>query len=320
MHPRLYLPLRYKNYFSLEPSAGIRETLWYLDDREDFSVNNNKSFSRELVDAMLDLSTDLSRSYELNSKTADRIKHTIRPQVIYNFIPPTSQDNLPEFDGVDRIDKESAVTYSITNTFSLRSRLPEENVKENLKTRAEDDDTEIVNTEPVYAYRPFCRFKVEQTYDFNETIEGEPFSPIYARLDLRAGNLLSLNADAEWSTYDSSFLNQNIALRVADKRGDQVFLQHRYDKGRLETFYGNAIINLHERISMFTEYEKNIKDGETLSYGVGFLYMASCWSLDIGYMDEEGDKKYSLMVNLYGLGGLGTSYTGRMIENPFTYY
>jgi LPS-assembly protein len=319
IHPRLYVPLKYKHYFSIEPSVGVRETLWYLDDREDFSDENSKSFSRELLDAKLDLSTDLSRSYSLNSQTANRIKHTIRPQVIYNFIPPTSQDNLPEFDEVDRIEKTSAVTYSITNIFSLRSRLPEENMKHTLKTGA-TDDTEIVDREPFYAYRPFGRFKVEQSYDFHETIEGKPFSPIFAELDMTTGSLFSLNADAEWSTYDSRFLTHNIALTIAGKRGDRLFMEHRYAQDLRETFYGDAIIKLHERIAMFTEYERNINDGKTLLYGIGLLYMASCWSLDIGYANEEGDKKYAVMVNLYGLGGLGTAYTGRMIENPFAYH
>jgi LPS-assembly protein len=315
IHPRLYLPLRYKNYISIEPSVGLRETLWYLDDQENFS-GNNKSVNREVVDAALDLSTDLSRSYKLNSTTSDRIRHTIRPQVIYNFIPPTSQDNLPNFDAVDRIEKVSTVTYSITNIFSLRSKLAGEIMKYNLETETKDD-IEIDDSVPAFSYRPFCRFQVEQSYDFNETIEGEPFSPIFARLDLTAGRLLSLRADAQWSTYESDFLTRNIALRAADKRGDRIFLQHRYTKDLQETFYADAIINLHERIAMFTEYERNIEDGNTLLYGFGFLYMASCWSLDIGYADEEGDKKYAFMVNLYGLGGLGQAYASRRIENPF---
>jgi LPS-assembly protein len=254
----------------------------------------------------------------LNSTTSDRIRHAIRPQVIYNFIPPTSQDNLPNFDAVDRIDKVSTLTYSVTNIFSLRSRLPEENMKYTLETET-TDDIGIDGSLPAYSYRPFCRFQVEQSYDFNETIEGEPFSPIFARLDLAAGRLLSLRADAQWSTYDSNLLTHNIALRAADKRGDRIYLQHRYAKDLQETFYADAIINLHERVAMFTEYERNIKDGNTLLYGFGFMYMASCWSLDIGYADEEGDKKYALMVNLYGLGGLGQAYTGRMIANPFLY-
>jgi LPS-assembly protein len=119
---------------------------------------------------------------------------------------------------------------------------------------------------------------VEQSYDFNETIEGEPFSPIFARLDLTAGRLLSLRADAQWSTYESDFLTRNIALRAADKRGDRIFLQHRYTKDLQETFYADAIINLHERIAMFTEYERNIEDGNTLLYGFGF-----CIWLPVGH-------------------------------------
>ena len=329
MYPRFYLPLRYKHYVSIEPSVGLRETLWYLDDGEDFSGSSNKSFNRELFDANFDVSTDLSRAYAINSKNTDRIRHSIRPQVVYQFIPPTSQDNLPDFDETDRIEKTSVVTYSITNTFSLRSRFRERPEQANIKTEnAQDDediqDTEIFAGETGYAYRPFCRFKVEQKYDFNETSkeeseEGKYFSPIFARLDLKAGSLLSLIADAQWSTYDSRFLTHNIALRASDKRGDQVFLQHRYNKGRLESFFGDAIINIHERIAIFTEYERNIKDGETLLYGIGLLYMANCWSLDIGYVKEEDDKKYAFMVNLYGLGGLGQTYSGRRIKNPFEY-
>jgi LPS-assembly protein len=315
IHPRLYLPFRYRNYISIEPSVGLRETLWYLDDQEDFQ-GNKRSFNREVLDATLDVSTDLSRSYDLNSTTADRIRHTIRPQVIYNFIPPTSQDNLPEFDFVDRIERVSTVTYSITNIFSLRSRLPIENVTDSLQSETLDD-IGIDDSIPAYSFRPFCRLQVEQTYDFNETIEGEPFSPIFARLDLTAGSLLSLRADAEWSTYDSNFLSRNIGLRASNKRGDRVFLQHRYTKDLQETFYANTTRTLHDRIAMFTEYERNIQDKNTLLYGFGFLYMASCWSLDIGYADEEGDKKYAFMVNLYGLGGLGQAYASRMISNPF---
>jgi len=320
IHPRLYLPLRYKNYLSIEPSVGFRETLWYLDDREDFSdKNGSTSYSRELVDLGLDLSTDLSRSYDLNFRKADRIKHSIRPQVFYQFIPFTSQDDLPEFDAVDRIDKLSVVTYSITNIFSLRSGISGKQMRQT-SDMEDAENAEVTDSFVGFAYRPFGRLKIEQSYDFNETIEDRPFSPIFARLDLRGGSLFSLNADAQWSAYESRFLTHNVALNIADRRGDRVFLQHRYNRGRLETLFGDAIINLHERIAMFTEYERDIKNGKTLLYGFGFLYMAQCWSLDIGYSKEEDDKKYALMVNLYGLGGLGQAYSGRRVRNPFAYY
>ncbi|MFO8084018.1 MAG: LPS assembly protein LptD [Desulfobacterales bacterium] len=318
VYPRFYVPIKYKNYFAFEPSVGLRETLYYLDDREDFSDNGDKSLSRQLLDARLDFSTELLRSYDLNTATGKKIKHVIRPQVIYGFTPPTSQDRLPLFDELDRVNKRSVATYAITNTFSLRSGISGKDVKQSTLKKSSDDNS--YNSDAVaYAYRPLCRLKLEQSYDFNETIEDRPFSPIFAELDLTAGRFLYLRADAQYSTYDNRLLNHNMAIRVSNSRGDRIFLEHRYAEDFQENFYGDVIIKLQERISMFAEYERNIKDSKTLLYGIGFLYMASCWSLDVGYSNEEGDKKYALMVNLYGLGGLGEAYAGRMIENPFEF-
>lgn len=316
VYPRVYLPFKYKNYLALESSLGLRETLWYLDNQEDFSDNGTKSFDRQILDARLDLSTELSRLYNTDKETANRIKHTVRPQIVYDFIPPTSQDNLPEFDELDRIEKASIATYSITNIFSLRSGIAGKRQKQDSSEKL-PDDTNPSPDDPVYAYRPFCRLKLQQSYDFNETTENRPFSPFLAEIDFTPSEFLYLRADAQYSTYDNRILINNNALRASNNRGDRLFFEHRYENDIKETLYSDVIIKLHERISMFFEYERNIKDDNTLLYGLGFLYMSSCWSLDVGYSKEENDKKYALMINLYGIGGLGRAYAGKMIENPF---
>lgn len=319
IHPRFYLPLKYKKYFSFEPSVGLRETLWYLDDREDFSDNNGgKSLSRELADARLEFSTDLSRLYSLNSSAARKIRHTVRPQITYNFIPPKSQNKLPEFDEVDRVKKTSVVTYAIINTFSLGSRISGDSKKQNLAGKF-SHNTISQDEQPAYAYRSFGRLKLQQSYDFNETVENRPFSPIFAELYLTPNQFFFLKADAHYSAHDNRLLSINIASRISNRRGDRLFIEHRYAQDFTETFYGDAIIKLHDRISMFTEYERNVKNQKTLLYGIGFLYMTPCWSLDIGYSNEEGDKKYAMMINLYGIGGIGRAYAGKMIENPFEF-
>ncbi len=308
--PRVYLPLRLKNLLAFEPSVGLRETAWYIDDWDDFGDDGKDSFNREMVDVRLDLSTELDRTFKVDFETTDRVKHTIRPQVVYNYIPPISQDDIPQFDELDRIDRLSAVTYSVTNILSSRYRLPA------IKSKEEADGAPSA-PDSLFGYRPFGRLKVEQTYDLNETIENEPFSPIFAELNLVLATRLSLEADAEWSVYDDNFLNHNVAVRAADRRGDRVFIEHRYSRDRRETLYGDVIVKLHDRISMFGEYERDLKSEETVLYGLGFLYMASCWSLDAGYFREEDDSKYALMINLYGLGGIGSEYAGRKITNPF---
>ncbi len=310
--PRVYLPLRLKNYLAFEPSVGLRETAWHIDDWDDFKDDGDDSFNREMVDVRLDLSTELDRNFNVDFETTDRIKHTIRPQVVYNYIPPIGQDDIPKFDEIDDIDRLSAVTYSVTNTLSSRYRLPGIKAEE-----GEGTDGEPAVSAGFFGYRPFGRLKVEQTYDFNEIIEDRPFSPVFAELDLALNSWLSLEADTEWSTYDDNFLNHNVAVRAADHRGDRIFVEHRYARDLRETLYGDVIVKLHERVSMFGEYERDVKSQETVLYGLGFLYMASCWSLDAGYFREEDDAKYAMMINLYGLGGIGNEYAGRKITNPF---
>ncbi len=321
-HPRLYMPLRFKNYFSLEPSVGFQETFWHLDDRGDESLCywDEKSSSRELIDARLDLSTEIKRSFSFEGKTFDKIKHTIRPRITYEYIPPVSQEDDPEFDELDRIDKESVVTYSVTNMFSMRTCLEEPKGDEKTENKdGREFSNASVHNRPIYAYKTFARLKLEQSYDFNEFVENRPFSPVFIELDFLPFHNFSIQGDAEWCTYDNLFLSGNVALRLADNRGDRLFLEHRYTRDVLETFYGDMRVKIYDRLSTFAKYERNIEDGEDVEYGFGFLYMAQCWSLDIGYYDEEGDKKYAFMINLYGLGGLGSEFVGKHVENPFEY-
>ncbi len=318
IYPRFYVPFKYKHYFALESSVGLRETLWYLDDREEFSNDGDHSFSRHLADLKLDLSTELARSYSLSSATGKKLQHIIRPQVVYDFTPPTSQQRLPLFDEADRINKTSIATYALTNTFFLRSKIFSGSGSGESQSPLTPSGQTGSGSDS-YVFQPLCRLKIQQSYDFNETIESRPFSPIFAELDFTPGHLLYLRAETYYSTYENSLLRNNIALSASNQRGDRIFLEHRYTKDFQETLYGDAVVKLHDRISMVTKYEKNIKDSETLLYGFGFLYMASCWSLDVGYSKEDRDQKFALRINLYGLGGLGEAYAGEMVQNPFEY-
>ena len=99
-------------------------------------------------------------------------------------------------------------------------------------------------------------------------------------------------------------------MKAWDKRGDRVFVEHRYTRDRNESLYGDLILKLHERVSMFGEYERDVKEDETVLYGLGFLYMSSCWSLDLGYSRDEDDVQYAVSINLYGLGTLGKKICG----------
>ncbi|MBW2738381.1 MAG: LPS-assembly protein LptD [Deltaproteobacteria bacterium] len=297
LYPRFYLPYNFRSYFSFEPSFGLRETVWYVDDFSAGTIETNKMLSRQIYDIKLDLFTEIYKIYNINGKNINRIKHSIKPQIIYDYTPEQVQEEYP-----DTIEKSNLVTYSITNTFTSRS-------KENTEQKNGVVDEE--NDEPVsYNYNEFCRFLIEQSYDIGEARGDnfEPFSPIYAELELSPAKYLSLQADAEWCRYEDSFLSHNVAVTLSDYRGDRLFVEHRYALDSRESIYYNINLKMSDSLEVFGEYERNIYDGRDIRSVLGFLYESQCWSIRCFYEDEEeSDRSYGFIVSLYGLGEIGTN-------------
>ena len=91
-----------------------------MDRQEDDSLD--RSTYRQIYDARLDLSTELSRIMGSPVESIERIRHSIKPRVVYEYIPDQDQSDLPDFDtGIDRIDEANEITYSLTNTFTART-------------------------------------------------------------------------------------------------------------------------------------------------------------------------------------------------------
>lgn len=295
LYPRFYLPYRFKNYFSIEPSFGLRHTTWYIDPSED-SLIKDKTYNRELYDVKLDLSSEVYNIFKFNLENLDSVKHAVRPQIIYQFIPDKDQSGYPNFDAIDRIAKSNLITYSLTNTFTSKAAPG--------KSGIDDGKTE---EKPSFNYNEFLRVKLEQSFDINEEKKNNPrpFSPVYGELKLTPIKYLSLSADAKWSQYDSKFITRNSSGTISDARGDSVSVEYRFERDSIESLLSNLKIKITEKLSMNAEYEKNLKNNLRIRTGLGFLYVAQCWSVDLKYTDEINDKKYFFTINFNGLGGIG---------------
>jgi LPS-assembly protein len=319
-HPRFYLPYRYKNYFTVEPSIGLRETAWHLDKKE-YSTSDKKRFNRQIYDTQLDLFSEFYNIFKIKGKSIEKIRHTIRPQITWDYIPEKDQDKYPlfdDFDGIekqnqdedslfdstDRIEEQNLITYSITNTLTSRSKENREKREAHILDKTKGHEN---YDPPGYAYNQFCRFKLEQSYDINKEKEDdpEPFSPIYAELELFPGRYFSIDADARWSHYDNKFRSHNVELNLWDNRGDKLFLEYRYTIDYTESIITDLLLKLSDRLSASVEYERDIFNGQVIKYGLGFLYETQCWSFDFHLIKDENDYKYQFMINLFGIGGMG---------------
>jgi len=304
------MPKKYKNYFSFEPSIGFRETHWNIVRYKANEKDKDKMNFREIYDVKLDFSTEIFKVYQVNTGKVEKLKHTIRPQIVYDYIPEKSQDGLPSFnalnDDINRIDKENLITCSITNTFVSRSKK---------HINQPEDQTNIFSN---YTYRQLCRMKLEQQYDINEENEDDPskwndgehkrpFYPLYGEIEFNPFSYLSFKADAEWSFYENTFLSHNIKSRLTDNRGDFIYVEYRSNKDFNRSVYTNLFFNISEKLAVFGEWERDLFEKKDIEKGLGFIYSAQCWSLTLGFTNDDGDIKYEFMVTFNGLGGFGES-------------
>ena len=307
LHPRLYYPLRLKNYVTIEPSFGLRETAWILDSSATGSgtSQNNTIENRFLYDLRVDLTSELSKVYGTRRFGFDRIKHLIKPQVSYDYIPELNQDDLPNFDVLDRIEAKNEFTYSITNY--LVSRKPHQKDKHAGQTTA-----------ALYDYRQINRFKLEQSYDIDEARRNnlaagekrEPFSPITGELDVFLTPHVVFASDATWDVYRNRFEDGNAAVRVVTPRKDKFNLEYHYTRQETESIYAEVVLQITSSLAAGAEYEYNILDDRRLKTGLLLSYNAQCWATELKYTDEPSEQRVEIRFNLTGLSDFGYEFAG----------
>lgn len=297
IHPRLSLPLQLGPFFSFEPAAGLRQTSWLVDPSN--AGGNSEPADdqhRQFYELSAVLSTDLYRVYKQESPAANPIKHTLIPELRYEYIPDHDQTDYPDFDGIDRIGDANRLSFALTHLltekyFRTRPGAFSEPSPETSETR----------------YKRFFRFLIEQSYDFNhwKKPEGDPLEPLYAELDLTPVNLLSVHAEAQWSHEDNTLLTHLLSGRLRNKQGDWLRLEYRYFKDLRQSIDLGVSLAVTNQIRLSGEYERNLDDGTDIDKQLECLYQSQCWSVALTYTDDETDQRVSGMIRLHGLGEIG---------------
>jgi LPS-assembly protein len=310
--PRFYLPFQLRPYITIEPSVGARGTLWYLDDAEFGPEDDKQFYQRGLFDTRLDLSSEMHKIFNLPGKTVDRIKHSINPRIVYEYIPDVQQDDLPDFDSIDRIEEKNLITYSVTNTITTKSRKAG---TFEFERRVDKDQSAVIASPSEFSYNDLLRFKLAQGYNLDDKTSrdpDQPFSPIFAELDLFPGRYFGLDYDALWSVYELTFLSHNIAANLWDNRGDRLSVAYRYTEDSdeielnpTESIYTALKLKVTDSLAVDANYEYNILADTLVEVGLGIFFSAQCWSVNGRVIKTPDNLNFELNINLFGLGEFG---------------
>ena len=300
--PTVSLPFNIFNYLRVTPQFALKETIWSRDD--DLADSKEKAGDRTIYNASLSLSSQISRVFDVNMKNWEKVRHEIKPEIIYSYVPDVSSDNVPDYYlpaswpfimpvttlSGNVLTEQNAVAWSLTNT--LTARVKDEN--------------------GAYNYLEFLRFKLFQTYDINEankdmtgsTLERKPFSDMGIEFDFKPHKYFSFKSRNFYNFYDG-WKQNNFDLHLNDWRGDSFLIGYRYTVDSIEeiNFGLKALITSNFEGAIVSKYD--LRNSREIENTLGFVYHRQCWSMGFDVTETDDDVRFMFKVSLAGLGNMG---------------
>jgi LPS-assembly protein len=281
--PTLFLPLNLGPY-RVTPQAGLRGDLW---ERSDTATDaGDRQGGRQLFALGTTLSTEVQRIFDFRGAEMEKIRHGIRPEITYTFIPDASQDHAPDF--LERIPAQHSLSYSVTNTLMARMRAKDGTIR----------------------YHEMMRFKIGQTFDIREArrdtapagAQSRPFGDVDIELDLAPFRYLSLSARNKYNLNSGGWRQNNYDLTLSDHRGDSLSAGYRYTRDRLEEINLFLKAVLTPAVSLTYLLKRSQFDQRTIESAYGLQYRKQCWNVEMKLSDRENDRAVMVVFSLYGMG------------------
>ncbi len=302
LFPVLSLPLNLGDYLQFTPEVGFRGTYW--DATGALTGTEEKTGSREAFTAGARLSSDLHRIFDVGGASVEKIRHSVKPELLYNYIT-VREDERPDF--VAGINTQNSLTWSLLNTLTTRSR--------------EKDGKS--------AYNELLRFKLYQTYDFRGDVynvnplvtttsltaagtvtgprPGHHWGPLNAELDLYPYRYVTYKSNLSYDFNSGDLMTMNHELGLTDNRGDSASIQYTYTRDIVE----NINLLLKAKVTKAVEFKyllrNNLLQDATLESSYSVSYSRQCWGVEFTYSDLVNDRTFMVYINLLGLGRVGSA-------------
>ncbi len=290
LYPRLKTALpMISEYLEITVGAGIRDTMYLIDDNGVKAWEDTDSENRFLADVNGEIATTLRRDFALGGQEMATWSHTLRPFVRYTYVTDPDLDKLlPRFDAVDSAGDQNIITYGVNNFFAGSEG---------------GDDEEF---ERDYGY-----IKLQQSYDLRDTVSEEPFSDVQLRMSWTPWQNFNFKYDTDLDIYDDEFSRHNVESYYRNSRGDIFSFDYLFQAGATDKIEDTSSIRLLTRVNLLYNFaagyslEQSVEDSVTIAEKISLSYNPSCWSVEL-VADVTPDNE-QIMV-LFKLANIGTPF------------
>lgn len=318
--PTISLPLTFLGQaLTIEPAFQFRETYYTRDatsaadpdldaastHREYYTVNVNVTGPR--VYRIFDFGT---------TKRLQKIKHLIEPYMSFQYRPGIDEDDLPRFDGVDRIgstDRSQTISYGITQ------RLLTKRVTTTDWERFLNEEDNVLAKELATETNELASLSLSQSYNFEN--HEDPFSNINITLKTTPIDQYNLTLNTSYDVYVNTFSSTDVNLTgnlgsignfgLQWRRSADVNHTTKEIKNIRQSLNANTRVTLFNKLELAYSGRFNIKDHQRIEDVFEVKYTAQCWNVSGSYtlqlVDvDKGtrDDKFQIIVELKHLGKL----------------
>jgi len=281
LFPRLSTPLPFGPYLEARAEAGVRETFYNIQTYGDGVWEGDNTQNRLLGDFHTEVGTTLLREFSFENDGSSGLTHSLRPFVQFDYISDTNQDDLPDFDSVDRIDYRNEITYGIDNFFNFFGK--------NSKGKETSSD---------YGY-----LKIKQSYDLRSEESDTPFSAVNMRLRWDPMDKARLIYKTDYDVYGDGFISHTLEVVYENSRGDSLNLDYRFgDDGDTEQINAHARAQIIDTVFAEYQIEHSLSEGQVIEQNISLLYQPACWSVELQSKYTPGDHVISVLFSLANIG------------------
>ena len=253
------------------------------------SASGNSSDQRGLFNLDAMLQSGFARVYDAKFLDAERIRHTITPQLRYSLTEQKQQADLPFFDYDDRVPGGGILSLSLLNTVTGRSTTPNG-----------------------IEYRDLARFSVTQGYQASGTRrdllvlvdEGRRFTDTRFIAELFPFKQWRIFTDDRISPYSGTVTNAAVGSEIGNKSGTSAGLEYRHAEGALDYLSGRVKYADFRPFVLAVEGRYSFDRAAFLETLYSVEYKHQCWSILLSYRDRIDNKEFSFSFNLSGLGNI----------------
>ena len=300
LYPRLSAPLPLGPYLESRAEAGVRETFYSVQTYGDGTWEESDTPNRLLGDFHVEVGSTLLRDFALNIGETTGFTHTFRPYIEYDYLTNTNQDDLPDFDSVDRKYAQNRITYGIDNFFNLFGNINGEDIEKDYGYLKIEQSYDLRNDRD--SQREFSDTLLV-SYDLSNDADNTPFSAVNVKLGWTPLANLEVIYKTDIDVYGDGVIFYGLESYYHNSRGDYVNLDYRYDKyNDIHQFNASVKAQLFDTIFAAYDLEHSISESQIIEQNISLMYQPACWSVELQSRYTPGDHAIMLLFNLANIG------------------